>query len=108
MSETYAIACQKCRLSLWIGQWGGNSDFYVYTTEPETNALSKFLIEHRGEEHPLIFDSCQTLCYGFSAIDIQTGLVDCYKCFETHAPMALCPTEPEPQVVLDASPEEIR
>ena len=48
MSVTYDILCLDCKEVLWIGQ----SD-YIYTTDPEINAFSKFL--HKHEDHVLKF-----------------------------------------------------
>jgi hypothetical protein len=67
MSDCYAIACESCKVSLWIGQQGGNSDFYVYTTEPETSNFSRFLKTHQG--HPLVFGNTQDFIYSHSDLE---------------------------------------
>lgn len=72
----------------------------------EQAPLSKFLMEHRGEAHPLIFDRDESLVYGYSALNVETGLVDCHLCCESHA-VGPCPTAPQPQPSsLDALPLE--
>lgn len=70
MSDSYYLACSKCKAHVWIGQ-SQNSDppFCFYSGEPKTmNDLKLFLWEHRG--HPLVCDDSQILEYnGFTPDD---------------------------------------
>lgn len=53
MSETYGLACHRCRVFVWIGQKGWDSDGCLYGT-PESQTLQRdFLFSHVG--HPLGF-----------------------------------------------------
>jgi hypothetical protein len=54
MSRTYDIACDQCKVALWIGQAGsGNERGYIYTDAERLRALNQFLWDH--VEHPLVF-----------------------------------------------------
>lgn len=59
MSESYSIACNDCKVRLWIGQESGGGET-LYTGQIETmESLRVFLFEHRY--HSLIFDKNQKL-----------------------------------------------
>ncbi len=75
ISDCYALACNSCHVSLWIGQEGSVQGFYVYTTEPETSNLSKFLKAHQS--HLLVFDNTQEFFYGFNGVDEKFLAHDC-------------------------------
>lgn len=54
MSRTYEIGCDKCKVTLWIGQATVSGENpYIYKTPDALEAVQKFLFEHRT--HPLRF-----------------------------------------------------
>ena len=56
MSDTFSIACVKCRKHLWIAQgWRDDpSSGHMYSTPPHIHAHYAFLREHQS--HELVFD----------------------------------------------------
>ena len=51
MSQTYDIACAKCKVKLWFGQYSNRHKgigIYDYKDENGTNFLARFLLEHQG------------------------------------------------------------
>lgn len=55
MSTTHDIACLTCRQYLWAGQ--RDYTYTAYRDEQGRRHLDRFLHEHMGEEHRLVFFS---------------------------------------------------
>lgn len=72
MSQTFSIACTKCKKHLWIAQasYGDKHKGYLYSGKKYSVALFQFLMEHRG--HPLIFDeNCESDIVDFEEVEIE-------------------------------------
>lgn len=73
MSQTFSIACTKCKKHIWIAQasYGDKLKGHLYSAKKYSEALFQFLMEHQG--HPLIFDEN---CEGDIADFEEIGTVD--------------------------------
>lgn len=71
MSDTYYLACSKCKEHVWIGQSSHSQDWCFYTGEPKTmEELKEFFWKHTG--HLMVFDEMQNLDYqGYLADEVE-------------------------------------
>jgi len=65
MSTTYDLACNTCKVALWVGQ-----SRYLYTDEKHIKALEAFLYEHMGHHLVYMVDGCDAPHASFARVRV--------------------------------------